>query len=314
MLTQEQEMSIKNCILKIRTGSNLYGTNTEASDEDYTGIFIPDPIYLLGIKRIEQVDLSLKSKDESGKNTKEANDTTFYTLDKFVRLALDNNPNILETLFVNEENILESNDIGEELLSIRHYFLGKENIYRKYAAYAHAQKAKSTIKVENYDKLNEILNILKQNIQEYSFLGELSSPLLERIGNEIKLSDITMPANSPIKKVIKVIDKRLNRYGNRTILATEYGYDAKFLANLIRLLYEGIELLSTGELKFPLIMADQILEIKQGQWKLDKVMELSNDLEKIMEQSYDNSLLPNQPNRKLIETWLLNIYKSIIKE
>jgi predicted nucleotidyltransferase len=314
-MTQEQDMAIKNCILKIHTGSYLYGTNTPESDEDYIGIFIPDPIYLLGIKHIEQVDLSTKSKDESGKNTNEANDTVFYTLEKFVRLALDNNPNILEVLFVNPENILYYNEIGKQLLSLRPHFLAKGAIKQKYLSFAFSQKQKMIMKVENYDKLTELLSTLKENTISCTFLNEIDSPLFERKGQEIILSDITLPANSPIKKAIKVIEKRVNRYGSRTILMTKYGMDTKFASNLIRLLYEGLELLEFGELRFPLVEADTILEIKQGKWKLEQVLELAEDLEKMVEQAYDNTFLPTHPNRKLIEDWLFNIYKQqIIKE
>ena len=32
---------IKKVILKVRSGSNLYGTNTPKSDTDYIGVFIP---------------------------------------------------------------------------------------------------------------------------------------------------------------------------------------------------------------------------------------------------------------------------------
>ena len=40
---EEREMALNNLILKIRAGSHLYGTNTIDSDEDYIGIFLPEP-------------------------------------------------------------------------------------------------------------------------------------------------------------------------------------------------------------------------------------------------------------------------------
>lgn len=60
----EQELAEENKILLIRCGSHLYGTNTPESDEDFVGVFIPDTPYLLGLNTIEEVDNSIKGRDE----------------------------------------------------------------------------------------------------------------------------------------------------------------------------------------------------------------------------------------------------------
>ena len=74
------------CILKVVAGSRAYGTNTEDSDYDYRGICIQPKKYLLGLDKFEQ-------------HEEKEPDTVIYSLEKFVRLALQNNPNILEILF-----------------------------------------------------------------------------------------------------------------------------------------------------------------------------------------------------------------------
>lgn len=91
---KEIEIAEKNKILEIKSGSHLYGLNTENSDEDYIGIFLAPIEYHLGLQKVEQVDLSIKDKLESGRNSKDAVDKTFYELKRFIKLALDNNPNI----------------------------------------------------------------------------------------------------------------------------------------------------------------------------------------------------------------------------
>ena len=46
-----------NLISKFITGSNLYGTETESSDIDIRGIFIPSSEYTLGfVKNVEQYE------------------------------------------------------------------------------------------------------------------------------------------------------------------------------------------------------------------------------------------------------------------
>ena len=74
----EPEMAIKNLIYKIRTGSVMYGTNTETSDEDLGGIFIPEKDYIIGIKRCDQVILSHKI-SKTKRNTKGDIDYTVYS-------------------------------------------------------------------------------------------------------------------------------------------------------------------------------------------------------------------------------------------
>lgn len=111
---KEVEIAEKNKILEIRSGSHLYGLNTENSDEDYIGIFLAPIEYHLGLQKVEQVDLSIKDKLKSGRNSKDAIDKTFYELKRFVKLAIDNNSNILEVLFVDEKNIIYINEYGSK--------------------------------------------------------------------------------------------------------------------------------------------------------------------------------------------------------
>jgi len=69
-------------------GSRAYGTATSESDEDYRGIFIlPRTAYLSIREPVNQV-------------SDERNNTTYYTLKRFLELAASANPNIIEMLFM----------------------------------------------------------------------------------------------------------------------------------------------------------------------------------------------------------------------
>ena len=50
---------IKEEVLEIITGSNLYGTNTPESDKDYLGVFIPEAEFVFGFSKIEEVDFEI---------------------------------------------------------------------------------------------------------------------------------------------------------------------------------------------------------------------------------------------------------------
>lgn len=221
---KEQELALNNLILKVRVGSNLYGTNTPESDEDFVGIFVPSTEYLLGLKRIEEVDLGVKSKDSVGKNTSDAVDFKVYSLEKFARLALENNPNILEILFVDIKNILFMNDVGKELLIMRNEFLSK-HIKNRFLGYAFAQKHKMIIKLENHDELVEAVKYIDDN-QDKQFLLDIEHhPIFVRKKDHVSVGDVNMPITVTTKKAKKMLSARLSKFGSRQELVSKYGYD-----------------------------------------------------------------------------------------
>ena len=68
------------------------------------------------MKKHEKIELGIKDKDESGKNTKSAFDRNFYHIRRFFELAIKNNPNTIELFFVNPENIVSIDETGKEIL------------------------------------------------------------------------------------------------------------------------------------------------------------------------------------------------------
>lgn len=114
-----------NLIYLVRSGSHAYGTNLPSSDEDTRGVCIPPAEYVLGLKEWEHHE------DKSV-------DTFIYSLHKFVRLALQCNPNIIELLHVREEDILKITYSGNQLRNARHLFLSKR-AFKTFGGYAFAQ-------------------------------------------------------------------------------------------------------------------------------------------------------------------------------
>ena len=111
-------------------GSYAYGTNIENSDIDIRGVMLPTIDELIGLKKFYQ-------KEDS------QSDTVFYEFNKFVKLCMENNPNILEMLHCREYIIF--NDIGKKLLDIADMFLSKRS-YITFNGYAVSQLRR----VENY--------------------------------------------------------------------------------------------------------------------------------------------------------------------
>ena len=303
----------RNLILKIRTGSQLYGTDTPDSDEDYVGIFIKPSEYILGLNNIEQIDLGLKSKTEEGKNAPDAIDYTAYTLEKFCTLAMDNNPNILELLFVNPENIIYRNGYGKALLNLRNSFLSM-NIKHRFLGYAFSQRHKMIVKLENYDlmtlardKLVEIVDKIPQGYMKYIY--ECIDYYLfkdEKTGHYIRVGDINLPRNTNVRKALEILNQRISKFGHRTELISKYGYDTKFASHLIRLLLEGIELLETSNLVFPLQDAKLLKDIKQGEYTLEMILKMADTYEQYIEKLFLKNPLPHKPDFNKINEFVID--------
>lgn len=82
----------------------------------------------------------------------------------------------------------------------------------------------------------------------------------------------------------------------RKTLVEKYKFDCKNASHLIRLLRMGIEFLREGYLYVKRQDATQLLEIKHGEWSLEKVKEEADRLFKRAEIAYDQSTLPARPD------------------
>ncbi len=313
-----------NKILEILTGSHLYGTNIETSDTDYSGIFMPDTEYVFGFQHCEEIDISTIDKLSNGRNSEKAIDRKFYEFRKFIKLALDNNPNILEMLFVNDKNIIFKNPIGEKLLQIKHLFPYK-GLKHKFLGYAFAQKHKMIIKKDNYFALLNAEKYLKRfDPTKFIFeiaLGQLLPRYIEIIKNDtqdtikfIKIGEMHFLPTLKIKRVINKIQQRMDKTSHRKGYILKHGYDTKFASHLIRLMLEGVELLETGNIKFPLRHRDMILNIKQGKWTIEDIINYSDELEQDIEWRYNISKLPTKPRTKEIQDFTIKTLKEYFYE
>lgn len=127
-------------ILLALTGSQAYGTATPASDIDYKGVFIAPKDYYLGFKSIEQKDSGWSSEPGTGlfPMLDNAKDCTIYELRKFLSLVGSNNPNILETLWMEKEFYPYISQVGEKLISYRSVFLSQK-VRTSFVGYAYSQ-------------------------------------------------------------------------------------------------------------------------------------------------------------------------------
>lgn len=307
-------MNIENQkIFECVVGSNLYGTNTTNSDKDFSGIFIADEDYYFGIKNKNEIDLSEKSKLDSGKNSKDAIDRKFYEIRNFCILASDANPNIIEHLFINDENILYSNDLSTKLLNNSNLFVSKK-IYNTFIGYSKSQEHKMIIKLENFDQLVAAQKFFEnQDPNEYIVMfrddDNVKNFFTEK-GSHFVIGDLNFQKHLMVKRVLSSLNERLRGITNRSELVLKHGYDTKFASHLIRLLLEGKELMETSRIEFPLKYSSFILDIKLGKYTLNEVINYATEFESEFNYIYTNSKLPDVSDIFEIN----NLVKTITKQ
>lgn len=192
----------ENSVFEGITGSFAYGMSGNASDIDLISICIP-PVdmvfphttgYIDGFgPRPQNFEVFQKHHIIDTSKQKEY-DVTIYSIVKFFNLAYDNNPNIIDILFLPDRCITFQNEIGKLIRQNRHLFLSKKCFY-KFIGYA-------------YSQLNKIGSTRKREelVEEFGYDVKFASHTLrlalqaEQILNEHTLD---LEKNSEILKSVR---------------------------------------------------------------------------------------------------------------
>lgn len=312
----ERDMAVNNRLLEYPIGSHLYGTNTPTSDTDFGGVFVADKRYYTGLGKVEEVDLSVVDKKENGRNSQDAVDRKFYEVRKFVKLAMENNPNIIEQMFIPTDKLIYSTDVGFYLLQHAHIFPWA-GCYDKFIGYAVSQKKKMLVKRDNMQAIIAGITVLK-SFNPKVYVAEQMVLVQARMadfgievkdtGQHLQFGDMHVQKNDTFKQALRKLEERRGKFsGRHNDFVSKYGYDTKFASHLIRLLTEGGELLRTGKLLFPLHNADEILAIKNGNLTVHEVLEYAEELEDQMRGLKEKTHLPKKPQFDKIEKCLMTV-------
>ena len=139
-------------------GSVAYGVSSDTSDMDVYGFAVPPKHIvfphlageILGFGRQHKrfdVWQQHHVKDES---SRKQYDLSIYSIVKFFSLCMDNNPNMIDSLFVPRRCVLHSTQIGEHVREHRKEFLHK-GAWHKFKGYAYSQVNKMKTKKPEID-------------------------------------------------------------------------------------------------------------------------------------------------------------------
>jgi len=303
----KMELVESRTIFLTTVGSYAYGIATETSDEDEAGIMIPPIDYYLTMQRFEQFQ---------GYET----DKVIYDFVKAIQLLAQNNPNMLDLLYVDKKFYKKITPYWQEVINNRHLFLSKK-IKFTFSGYAFAQlkrierhrkwflnpvekPSRATYGLSESEGMNKtIVNALASLPQEY-----FSDEYKEKIQAEKEYYFAR-------KNYDNYHEWEKNRNKERAKLEKEFGADTKHAGHLVRLITMCEEALKTGEMHVNRegIDADILRGIRNGKWSYEKIIEWAENKDKELGELYEKSTLPYSPNiekiNELTKRVLLKYFK-----
>ncbi len=135
-------------ILKVVIGSRAYGLETEESDTDYRGVYLPPA----------DLHWSLFGVPEQLEN--DAAQECFWELQKFLTLALKANPNVFEVLY--SPLIEHATPLGRELITMRESFLSRV-AYQTFNGYVLSQfkKLQADLRNQGAVKWKHVMHLIR---------------------------------------------------------------------------------------------------------------------------------------------------------
>lgn len=297
-----------NCIFSCIAGSHAYGTNTPESDKDYRSVCIVPykEFYLLPWKKFEQY-------------TPKDIDLVIYDLRKFVSLAANCNPNILELLWIPDSCVTHINEFGESLLGIRDLFLSRKARHT-FTGYAHSQLNR----LKNHKRWIDSppskpdraemglpidrMIVSADNLDAARSLG--AQAFTEETWELIKLELDYAHAK---KEWDRYKSWRDGRNPARFAMEAEFGYDGKHAMHLVRLLRMGLEIVRDGQVIVRRPDAEELLSIRKGEWPYKKLIEHAHEMDALIKAKDESSPLQWGPDIELISDWLCETIETYLK-
>ena len=153
------------------TGSKLFGTESENSDTDIKGIFLPDIRNLILQNSSDLYDFSTNSNQ---KNTNDDIDEKYFSLQFFLNLISKGDSNCIDILFAytNKKCTLHIDPLWEELIKNTDKLISK-NIIRSLQI-CRSQCIKKHYKGEKLNVFINLKNYIKKSIEDNKFKQKLT--------------------------------------------------------------------------------------------------------------------------------------------
>jgi hypothetical protein len=279
-------------IYRTTAGSFLFGTSTPSSDRDYKSVHLPDARSILLGTANKVSDRSTGGKNR--KNSADDVDETSFPLQKYLKNLASMETNAIEILFSYRlEDFPDDGTFGwyiwNEIYQNRMRILNTNK--QSFLGYAKAQAMRYSVRGERLKALKAIIDFLKSQdasarirdlnlsavLWEFEGIRVYDRQIRDQNGSFYAMPHICVhgrqtPITSTVSEALKVYEKPLKNASHRAEAAVEDGVDWKGMYHAQRIVHEGIELFSTGNLVFPCRHAPYYLDIRNGVISLDEVL------------------------------------------
>lgn len=306
-------------------GSYSYGTNVETSDVDIRGCALNSPSDLLGLTNFEQV-------------VHTQTDTTIYAFNKLINLLLNCNPNTIEMLGCKPEHYLLLTDIGKAMIENRKMFMSKRAV-RSFGGYAMQQlrrleNALARDKMPQERREDRIRNSMESVIHSFNsrytefdkggFVLYTNKSQREDLDREI-FADINLkkfPArefNSMINDLNNVLSsyEKLNHRNHKK----DDNHLNKHAMHLIRLYLTYLDILEKGDIiTYRGNDLDLLMRIRRGEYQKEdgtyrqEFFDMINEFEARLDYAKKNTDLPESPNMKRVEEFVMEVNRRSLNE
>jgi hypothetical protein len=316
-------------IIRIKFGSHLYGTATPTSDLDFKSIHIPSARDIL-LGRAARSISTKRAKAEGEKNYAGEVDEESYSLAHFLKLVSEGQTVAFDVLFAPDWAALEPPaPEWQEIAANRHRLVTRKS--QAFVGYCRQQANKYGIKGSRVAAARHALGVLNVALVDLGTTAKLSeiSDSVDWSAARIEYNAITdrtlqdgkvirhwevcgrlLPYTSSIKSAQAIVQKLVDEYGHRALQAeSQNGVDWKALSHAVRVGCQAIELLSTGEVKFPSANAEHLLAIKTGQLPYQEVAEEIEQILDDVEVAAARSSLRAEPDYGWIGDFVADVYR-----
>lgn len=317
-LTEDPRLG-NNIILLTIGGSRAYGTNTPTSDWDIRGIAVEDADQLLGYTQ---------NKFEQYIDNK--TDTVIYGFNKYIKMLMECNPNILE--IVGSNRFIYISPLGEKIIQNLDKFI-TSRVGAKFAGYANAQLAKIrnamygdalSEEEKKSQELNAIKNAMSTFNEHYKHYKRFKKkqPITiyqkeDRLYANVLLKNFPLEEFKGMIKEIKNVCDDYDKIGNRNTKIDD-AHMCKHMMHLVRLYHMGIEMLETGKINvYREKDHDELMAIRNGKYMKDHIatpefFDMVADLEAKFKVAKSNTKLPKEIYPDEINEFLLYANQRIV--
>lgn len=293
-------------------GSHLYGLSGPDSDQDYKAVFVKDfPDLLLG----EGSDTVVLSGNGSERNGKDDIDIEFIELRKFLNDALKGQTYAVEMLHVVDP--LFTSPSFQEIQDNKHRILTRK--MAPFMGYCVAQAKKYGLKGERLTDTEDVLAYFK-TFPPYTKIQDILDgvpfgPHVFMVEKPLKNQDVMatlLEVNGkqfnvavPLRDVVPVIQNLVDSYGERARKARD-GVDWKAVSHAYRCIMELEEVMTTGNIVFPLRYSEVLKDVKFGRVPYEQVQD---ELPQLIERVAGlESNLPEEPDNAFWRQWMIDYY------